>query len=125
MQANDLLAWAPYVLAVVAIVAATALVLKSKGMPASPESAVDIIKAITMLAGQLVASAEQLTKIGELDKDKRYEYAMTQLSIEHPYLTRDQLETYIEAAVYDLNQKQAMRQSQQQAAEAVQALALE
>ena len=125
MQANDLLAWAPYVLAVVAIVAATALVLKSKGMPASPESAVDIIKAITMLAGQLVASAEQLTKIGELDKDKRYEYAMTQLSIEHPYLTRDQLEAYIEAAVYDLNQKQAIRQSQQQAAEAVQAFALE
>lgn len=125
MQANDLLAWAPYVLAVVAIVAATALVLKAKGTPTSPETAVDTIKAITLLAGQLVASAEQLTKIGELDKDKRYEYAMAQLSIDHPELTKDQLEAYIEAAVYDLNQKQAVRQSQQQAAEAVQALALE
>jgi hypothetical protein len=107
MQSVDLLAWAPYIVGLVAILAATALVLKSKGTPTSPETAVDTIKAITMLAGQLVASAEQLTKIGDMDKNKRYDYAVAQLSIEHPELTRDQLEAYIEAAVYDLNQKQA------------------
>jgi hypothetical protein len=107
MQSVDLLAWAPYIVGLVAILAATALVLKSKGTPTSPETAVDTIKAITMLAGQLVASAEQLTKIGDMQPDKRYDYAVAQLSIEHPELTRDQLEAYIEAAVYDLNQKQA------------------
>jgi hypothetical protein len=107
MQSVDLLAWAPYIVGLVAILAATALVLKGKGTPTSPETAVDTIKAITMLAGQLVASAEQLTKIGDMQPDKRYDYAVAQLSIEHPELTRDQLEAYIEAAVYDLNQKQA------------------
>ncbi len=94
----------PYILAIVAILAATALVLRAKGTPTSPETAVDTINAITMLATQLVQSAEQLTKIGDLDKDKRYEYAVAQLSIEHPELTRDQLEAYIESAVYTLNQ---------------------
>ncbi len=107
MQSGDLLAWAPYIVGIVAIIAASVLVLRSKGVPNSPETAVDAIKAITLLAGQLVASAEQLTKVGEMQPDKRYDYVLAQLSVEHPELTRDQLEAYIEAAVYDLNQKQA------------------
>jgi hypothetical protein len=107
MTTIDWQAMMPYILAIVAIVAAAVLVLRAKGTPTSPEAAVDAINAITLLAGQLVRSAEQLTKIGDLDKDKRYDYAMAQLSIEHPELTRDQLEAYIESAVYDLNQEQA------------------
>ncbi len=125
MTTVDWQAMMPYIVILVAIIAATALVLKSRGTPTSPETAVDTIKAITMLAGQLVQSAEQLTKIGELEKDKRYEFAVEQLSIEHPELTRDQLEIYIEAAVYDLNQKQASRLALERSADAVQVLALE
>ena len=105
MTSSDWMALAPYALAGVAMIVATVLVLKAGGKPGDAVTALDTLKEVALLSGQLVKTAEQITKTGDLQPEARFNYAFENLKAHFPDLPEDQLDAAIEAAVFDLNQQ--------------------
>lgn len=50
-----------------------------------------------------IQAAEQMAKSGQIQKDERYQWVVTQIVAKFPQLSKDQIDAYVESAVYALN----------------------